>query len=173
MKKICVITASVGKNLDLAEAISAVLKKHNAQVSLLNLVELNLPLYSTTAESHHKAEVLVAPFKDQLDVDAFVFVAPEYNGSTPPVFNNFLAWVSRSTKNWRETFNSKTGMIATSSAGNGIQVLSIIRMQLAFIGMNIIGRQLVSSYSKPATEDEIEKICAELFHAIPTRVNTL
>ncbi len=173
MKKICVITASVGKNLELAQAIVLILKKHNVEVSLLNLVELNLPLYSTTAESHHKAEVLVAPFKDQLDVDAFIFVAPEYNGSTPPVFNNFLAWVSRSTKNWRDTFNSKTAMIATSSAGHGSQVLSIIRMQLAFIGMNVIGRQLVSSYSKPATEAEIETNCLELLKAIPAKVTSL
>ncbi|MBY0414927.1 MAG: NAD(P)H-dependent oxidoreductase, partial [Bdellovibrionales bacterium] len=105
MKKICVITASVGKNLELAEVIVSHLKKHNAEVSLLNLAELNLPLYSTLAESHHKAEVIVAPFKEQLNADAFVIVSPEYNGAPPPVFTNFIAWVSRSTKNWRETFN--------------------------------------------------------------------
>jgi NAD(P)H-dependent FMN reductase len=169
MKKICVITTSVGKNLELAEAIVAHFKKHNAQVSLLNLVELNLPLYSTVAESHHKAEVLVAPFKDQLDADGFVFVSPEYNGSTPPVFNNFLAWVSRSTKNWRDTFNTKTGMIATASAGNGLQALSIMRLQLSFIGMNIIGRQIVSTMSKPAVDAEVEAVCIQLLQSIPTK----
>jgi NAD(P)H-dependent FMN reductase len=169
MKKICVITTSVGKNLALAESIVAHLKKHNAQVSLLNLVELNLPLYSTVAESHHKAEVLVAPFKDQLDADGFIFVSPEYNVSTPPVFNNFLAWVSRSTKNWRDTFNSKTGMIATASAGNGLQALSIMRLQLSFIGMNIIGRQIVSTMSKPAVEAEVEAVCIQLLQTIPTK----
>lgn len=169
MKKICVITTSVGKNLELAESIVAHLKKHNAQVSLLNLVELNLPLYSTVAESHHKAEVLVAPFKEKLDVDGFIFVSPEYNGSTPPVFNNFLAWVSRSTKNWRDTFNTKTGMIATASAGNGLQALSIMRLQLSFIGMNIIGRQIVSTMSKPAVEAEVEAVCIQFLHAIPAK----
>lgn len=169
MKKICVITTSVGKNLELAHAIVAHFKKHNAQVSLLNLVELNLPLYSTVAESHHKAEVLVAPFKDQLDADGFVFVSPEYNGSTPPVFNNFLAWVSRSTKNWRDTFNTKTGMIATASAGNGLQALSIMRLQLSFIGMNIIGRQIVSTMSKPAVDAEVEAVCIQLLQSIPTK----
>jgi len=169
MKKICVITTSVGKNLELAEAIVAHFKKNNAEASLLNLVELNLPLYSTVAESHHKAEVLVAPFKDQLDADGFVFVSPEYNGSTPPVFNNFLAWVSRSTKNWRDTFNTKTGMIATASAGNGLQALSIMRLQLSFIGMNIIGRQIVSTMSKPAAEAEVEAVCIQLLQSIPTR----
>lgn len=167
MKKICVITASVGKNLELAEAIVAHLKKHNADVNLLNLVNLNLPLYSTIAESHHKAEVLVAPFKEQLNVDAFVIVAPEYNGAPPPVFANFIAWVSRSTKNWRDTFNRKTGMIATASAGNGLQALMIMRLQLSFIGMNIIGRQVVSTMSKPFVQDDVEAVCIELLRTIP------
>lgn len=167
MKKICVITASVGKNLELAQAIVAHLKKHNADASLLNLVDLDLPLYSTVAETRHEAQVLVAPFKEQLEADAFVFVSPEYNGSTPPVFNNFLAWTSRSTKNWRETFNAKTALIATASAGNGIQALSIMRLQLSFIGMNVLGRQIVSTMSKPVVETEVEAVCLQLLKTIP------
>lgn len=169
MKKICVIATSVGKNLELAEAIVAHLKKHGADATLLNLVELDLPLYSTVAETRHQAEVLVAPFKEKLHAEAFVFVSPEYNGSTPPVFNNFLAWVSRSTKNWRETFNGKTGLVATASAGNGIQAITIMRMQLSFIGMNILGRQLVSTMNKPAAEAEVEAICIQLLHSIPSK----
>lgn len=169
MKKISVITASVGKNLELAETIVAHLKKHGANASLLNLVELELPLYSTIAETRHQAEVIVSPFKEQLDADAFVFVSPEYNGSTPPVFNNFLAWVSRSTKNWRETFNGKTGLVATASAGSGIQAIMIMRMQLSFIGMNILGRQLVSTMSKPSPEAEIESVCIQFLDSIPDK----
>lgn len=169
MKKICVITASVGKNLDLAESIVTSLKHLGAEVELLNLVDLNLPLYSTIAESHHKAELLVAPFKDKLEAEAFVFVSPEYNGSTPPSFNNFLAWTSRSTKNWRDTFNNKTGMIATSSGGGGSQALMIMRMQLSFIGMNIIGRQIVSTMSKQVEQAEIQTVCETFFKAIPVK----
>ena len=90
MKKICVIVTSVGKNLELSETIVAHLRSHNVEVNLLSLVDLDLPLYSTVAETRHQAEVLVAPFKDKLNADGFIFVSPEYNGSTPPVFNNFL-----------------------------------------------------------------------------------
>ena len=167
MKKICVITASIGKNLELAQLIVSHLKKHNAEVTLIDLVSLNLPLYSSAAESHHKAEVLVEPFKEQLKADAFVFVAPEYNGGPPPVFTNFVAWVSRSTKNWRDTFNRKTGMIATASAGSGLQVLTILRMQLSFIGMNVMGRQIVSTMSKPHVDADVEAVCIELLRTIP------
>ncbi|MBC7427197.1 MAG: NAD(P)H-dependent oxidoreductase [Bacteriovorax sp.] len=167
MKKICVITASTGKNLELANGIMEHLKKHDAQATLINIVELHLPLYSTHMESHHKAEDLVAPFKHQLDADAFIIVAPEYNGGPPPAFSNFLSWISRSTKNWRDTFNKKTGMIATASGGGGMNVLMILRMQLSFIGMTIIGRQIISTFSKPTPSEEIEKVVLELLSAIP------
>ena len=166
MKKICVITTSVGKNLELSETIVAHLKSHNVEVNLLNLVDLDLPLYSTVAETRHQAEVLVAPFKEKLNADGFIFVSPEYNGSTPPVFNNFLAWTSRSTKSWRETFNDKTALIATASAGNGVQALSIMRLQLSFIGMNVLGRQLISTMSKPAAQADIEAACQLLLKSI-------
>lgn len=166
MKKICVIVTSVGKNLELAEIIVAHLMKHNTEVSLLNLVELELPLYSTVAETRHQAEVLVSPFKEKLNADGFIFVSPEYNGSTPPVFNNFLAWTSRSTKNWRQTFNDKTALIATASAGNGVQALSIMRLQLSFIGMNVLGRQLVSTMSKPAVQEDIEAACLMMLNSL-------
>lgn len=167
MKKICVITASVGKNLELANGIMEHLKKHNVHATLINIVELDLPLYHSRAESHHKAEVLVAPFKDQLEADAFVFVAPEYNGSTPPSLNNFLAWVSRSTKNWRDTFNRKTAVIATASAGGGLGIMTILRLQLSFIGMNILGRQIVSTMAKPVPHEDLEKVVIELLESIP------
>lgn len=169
MKKICVITASTGKNLELSHGIMEHLKKHQALVTLINIVELNLPLYSSKAESHHKAEELVAPFKDQLVADAFIFVAPEYNGGPPPVFTNFLAWVSRSTKNWRDTFNRKTAMIATCSGGGGMHVLTILRVQLAFIGMNVIGRQIISTMSKPVPHEDVEKVIIELLESIPSK----
>jgi chromate reductase len=168
MKKICVITASTGKNLELANSIMEHLKKHNAEATLLNIVELHLPLYSSHTESQHKAEDLVAPFKHQLESDAFIIVAPEYNGGPPPVFSNFLSWVSRSTKNWRDTFNKKTAMIATASGGGGTNVLMILRMQLSFIGMTVIGRQVISTFSKPAPSEEIEKVVLELLEALPS-----
>lgn len=170
MKKICVISASTGKNLELAHSIIEQLKKHQAEATLINIVELQLPLYSAQAETQFKAEELIAPFKHQLDVDAFIIVAPEYNGGPPPVFSNFLSWVSRSTKNWRETFNKKTGMIATASGGGGTNVLMLLRMQLSFIGMTIIGRQIISTFNKPVGNEEIEKVVLELLEAIPGKL---
>ena len=166
MKKICIVVASIGKNVELAGEIEASLKSKNIETSTLNLVEINLPLYSTAAEAQHSAEQLIKPHLNHLSADGFVFVSPEYNGSTPPVINNFVAWVSRSTKNWRETFNSKPCMIATHSAGNGTQMLAILRLQLSYVGMNVIGRQILSTLSRPHQTQEVHDTCDVLIKAL-------
>jgi chromate reductase len=157
MKKICVVSASVGKNLELAHSIVEKLKQDsNINVHLLDLVKLKLPLYSSEIESTHKPEEVVAPFKELLNVDGFIFLAPEYNGAPPPTFTNFLAWVSRSTKNWREAFNGKTALIGTFSGGGGHHVLMSMRHQLSFIGMNVLGRQILSTFQKATTDESLE-----------------
>lgn len=166
MKKVCILAASDGKNLELSQKIKECLIAKGAQVSILNLATLDLPLYTNISDKKYNAAELMAPYKADLEAGAYFFVAPEYNGSTPPALNNFLAWVSRSTKSWRETFNGKPTAIGTHSAGIGIYVLNAMRLQLAFIGMNVLGRQLLTNLSKPADEATIMSICDELLSNI-------
>jgi chromate reductase len=165
-KKICIILASVGKNLGLANEIVEFLKEKNCEISFLNIVEMNLPLYSSSAESLHSAEQLINPYKEQMIADGFVFVAPEYNGGPPPAFNNFLAWLSRSTKNWRETLNGKSAMLASFSAGSGIQATAIMRMQLSHVGMNVIGRTIQSTTGRAHKIEEVVDTCEALLKTI-------
>ncbi len=162
MKKVCIVAASDGKNLELSMKIKEIINSKGAHADVLNLANLDLPLYSNISDKKYNAAELVAPFKSSLEADAFFVVAPEYNGSTPPALNNFLAWVSRSTKSWRDTFNGKPTAIGTHSAGIGIYVLNAMRLQLSFIGMNVLGRQLLTNLSKPADEASISTICDEL-----------
>jgi chromate reductase len=159
MTKICIIVSSVGKNLTLAKEIQHYLKEKKAEVHILNLVEMNLPMYTSNAESHHSAEKLISEYHETLKADALIFVAPEYNGGPPPVFSNFIAWVSRSTKNWRECFNNKSALIASASGGGGVSALAIMRLQLSFLGMNVMGRQLLSTLEKPHKADHLSEIC--------------
>src|SRR5690606_11839029 len=92
----------------------------------------------------------------------FVFIAPEYNGSTPPVFNNFLAWLSRSSKEWRYFLNGKPAALATFSGGGGFNVLLAMRTQLAFIGMNVLGRQVLTHSNKALDDKTLESVTNEL-----------
>lgn len=162
-KNIVIITASEVKNLDLAQKFVQSLESLDANVSLINLVELDLPLYSSRSDSEYKGDELL---KNELPLisqaNGFVFIAPEYNGSTPPVFNNFLAWLSRSSKDWRQHLNGKAAAIATFSGGGGFNVLLAMRTQLAFIGMNVLGRQILTHANKALDEKSLTAVAAEL-----------
>lgn len=164
--KICIAVFSQGKNMELARKIEEALGSRSAQVEILDVVSLELPLYSMVAEKKHDPLDVVKPFKDKLVCDAFVFVAPEYNGNTPPTFSNFLAWTSRSSKEWRDVFNEKTALIATHSAGGGLNVLTSMRLQLAFLGMNVLGRQVHTTLSKQLETATVDAVCGQLLKTI-------
>jgi NAD(P)H-dependent FMN reductase len=91
-----------------------------------------------------------------------IFISPEYNGSTPPVFTNSLAWVSRTGKEWRGIFNRKTAVIATHSGSGGAHVLMSMRLQLSYLGMNVLGRQILTHYTKELNQETLMDILDQL-----------
>lgn len=162
-KEIIIITASEVKNLELANKFREYVESQNIETSIINLVDLDLPLYSSRTEGKFSGEKLLANQLPHLEkARGFIFIAPEYNGSTPPVFNNFLAWLSRSNKDWRNFLNGKPAAIATFSGGGGFNVLLAMRTQLAFIGMNVLGRQILTHSNKVLDEKSLAAVTDEL-----------
>jgi chromate reductase len=160
---ITIITASEIKNLELAEKFKMSLTELGADCSIINLVQMDLPLYSSRSENNYKGEELLSNELPMITkANGFVFIAPEYNGSTPPVFNNFIAWLSRSSKDWRQFLNGKPAVIATFSGGGGFNVLLAMRTQLAFIGMNVLGRQIQTHSSKALDDKSLRAVSEEL-----------
>lgn len=163
MSMITIVAASTGKNLELAHKFEAELQALGAQTQILNVATMNLPLFHPESDSKNDAKALLAPWYDSIiGSHAFVFVAPEYNGGIPPVLTNFIAWVSRSTKDWRAAFNGKCAAIGTFSGGNGSFVLGAMRVQLSFIGLTVLGRQISATMAKPADDDSIKAIVKQL-----------
>lgn len=161
--KILIITASEMKNMELAREFQTELDNRKIPHHLINLVELNLPLYTSRSEAQYKGEELLKNELPHLKAaTGFIFISPEYNGGTPPVFNNFLAWVSRSSSDWREFLNSKPALIATFSGGGGFNVLQAMRTQLAFIGMNVMGRQILTHRNKLLDPASLQAVTTEL-----------
>jgi len=169
-QNIVIISASEVKNLELAQNFKNHLHELGANVSVINLLDLDLPLYSSRTDGKYKGEDLL---KDQLETiqsaHGFVFIAPEYNGSTPPVFNNFLAWLSRSSKDWRDHLNGKPAALATFSGGGGFNVLLAMRTQLAFIGMNVLGRQILTHFKKALDEESLKAVTQDLIKLAAAR----
>lgn len=163
MTKITIVAASGVKNLELAQKFEQQLQSMGAETSLINIMKLELPLYHSESDLKHNARELLGQWHDVLiQSHGFVFVAPEYNGGLPPVFTNFLAWVSRSSKDWRSAFNGKTAAIGTYSAGSSGYVLMAMRMQLAFIGLNVLGRQILTHSAKALDEKSLVDVCEQL-----------
>lgn len=161
-KHICVVAGSNGKNLVLAQTFKEHLESQGHTVSLIDVVSAQLPLYSPVQEGKLSGAELIVPFREALAADYFVFCNPEYNGGLPPAFTNFLAWASRSAKDWRVHFNTKRAVIATHSGGDGTQALAMMRLQLAYIGMTVIGRGVSVSDRRPLEPAALMDVCRQL-----------
>ena len=158
-----VFFASQGKNMELAQRIGDELMSQSKQFELIDLVGLELPLYDERQEEKYKpSEKLEVVLSKMKASSSQVFIAPEYNGSVPPVLNNFIAWTSRASKDWRECFNEKKCLIATHSGGGGAHVLMSMRSQFSFIGMNVLGRQLLTNYNKELSEESLKASVRQL-----------
>ena len=162
MKHITVIAGSNGKNLVLANQFKEHLEALGHKVSVLDLVALNLPLFSPAQYGKISGAQVIEPFKDSLNAERFVFVSPEYNGGNTPVLSNFIAWCSSSAKDWRIHFNGKRAAIATFSGGDGFQALAMMRLQLSYIGMTVVGRQINISNHKPLDPATLADVCQQL-----------
>jgi len=156
---ILIVAASDGNNLKLAESILEISKEFEANFEILKLSDFNLPLYTSLEEKNGTPEDAVKISNKFIDTHGFIFLAPEYNGSVPPILINSISWISRSgNDNWRDAFNSKPVVLGTHSGGGGQYVLSAMQEQFAFIGCNVIGRKLLTNYSKELNHDSAKSV---------------
>ncbi|HJM67447.1 MAG TPA: NAD(P)H-dependent oxidoreductase [Candidatus Thalassarchaeaceae archaeon] len=163
MARFLMITATSGTNRDLADvfASTATAKGHDAEV--VDIAEMNLPMF-TMARSKNPEE---APDISELvsamtQADAWVVIAPEYNGSVPPTLNNAIAWMSMDWQSFRTMCTGKPVGLATHSGGGGAHVIMAMRQQFSFIGADVIGRACLSGRDKEANPETIEAMIDNL-----------
>lgn len=163
MSKIGILVASSNNNLKLGQKLAELASEQNIETELINLVDLNLPLYNTIEEEKNGIpEIATALAEKILSLKAFIIVAPEYNGVMPAVLNNAMSWTSRATDNWRDAFNEKIVGLATHSGGGGTKVLQAMRIQFQHLGANILARELLTSYEKALNEDSAKNMITQL-----------
>ena len=159
---VLVIAASNGENLKLAERFAAAARAQEQRAEVLDLTAVDLPLFTPRAQAAG-APAALADLEAQLSsATRWVFCAPEYNGSIPPVLTSAIAWLSVQGQDFRSLFNGRPMAIATHSGGGGHTVLMALRLQLAHLGAHVVGRQLVSNSHQPAKEESI----ADLIHRL-------
>ncbi len=163
MSKIGILVASSNNNLKLGQKLVELASEQNVETELINLVDLNLPLYNTIEEEKNGIPQSATDLAEKiLSLNAFIVVAPEYNGVMPAVLNNAMSWTSRATENWRDAFNEKVVGLATHSGGGGTKVLQAMRIQFQHLGANILARELLTSYEKALNEDSARNMITQL-----------
>ncbi len=158
-----IISSSNGKNLELSKKFLE--KSHELKITseILDLTELNIPLYNPRIHSQNKIPSEIISLKKKLsETEKWIICAPEYNGSIPPILSNLIAWLSISGDDFRNLFNGQPIALATFSGGPGIELITSLRIQLAHLGSQVVGRHLSANYSKPADESTVEDILKRL-----------
>ena len=152
MTSIAVIVGSTrdgSYNRALGDLAAASLAAHGAQVTMIDLADFDLPLYSAALEANAfppDALMLKDIFAAQ---DGLLFVTPEYNGSLPPLLKNAIDWASRPTGDEGlvalTAYRGKAAAIMSASISpfGGLRGLMHLRQILSTIQMLVIPDQVV------------------------------
>ena len=166
-----VIAASNGENLKLAQRFQASARSLGQQSELLDLTTLDLPLFTPRTQAANGIPTAISPLQGLLrSAPRWVICAPEYNGSIPPCLSNAIAWLSVQGDDFRGLFNGRPIAMATHSGGGGMEALISMRIQLTHLGAEVVGRQLLSNYAKPAKDDSIEDLLKRLLQQQPLKL---
>lgn len=110
----------------------------NAEVTVLDLNDFEMPIYSVDKEKVSGIPDLAIQFKAYLkDVDGIVISFAEHNGAYSVAFKNIFDWISRIEKDvW---YQKPMFLLATSLGGRGGQtVLDIAVNKFKFMTKNTI-----------------------------------
>jgi NAD(P)H-dependent FMN reductase len=166
-----VLTASNGENLKLAERFASTGREHGLSAEVLDLTTLPLPLFTPRTMEETGLPEAVPALSGRLEaVPRWVICTPEYNGSIPPVLTSTIAWLSVQGEDFRRLFNGRPIALATRSGSGGTTVLAALRLQLAHLGAQVVGRQLVSTATRPAADDTIRDLVRRLRQLQPILV---
>ena len=88
------------------------------------------------------------------------------------MFSNAVAWLSVQGDDFRALFNGRPIAISTFSGGGGMELLVSLRIQLSHLGAQVVGRQLLSNFAKPAKDESIQDLLQRLLQMQPLELNT-
>lgn len=139
-------TASFNKQLVRTAADAA--RAAGAEVTVIDLRDLPLPLFDEDFESEHglpeNAKKLKALYRDH---DAFLIASPEYNSSITAVLKNAIDWASRGETDDEpalSAYRGKTAALLSASPGalGGLRGLVHLRAILGNIGVIVLPDQV-------------------------------
>ena len=168
MKNILIVSATLNNNYELAKKLKNLINEE-ANVTVISLENYDLPVYTEDIFDKH-----IKKYKDTIEEltqhfvknQGIIMCAPEYNASTPPIVNNAIAWISTTTKYWRDAFNDKIALIATNSGGPGTKYISIMKLQMEHLGCVVMPRAISANKSNPLNVESTQKILKKFIKLI-------
>ncbi len=169
-----ILVASLNENMVLANKLQAQLKELGKESAIINLVELNLPLYDSLKEEKSGIPSPIPTLMNTMEKsDGYIVVAPEYNWSTPPVLSNTITWLSRANDDFRALFNEKMVLLASHSGGDGSILMQVMRAQFVKMGAIVLSREILTTYEKKLNETSSSEILGQLIRFSQTSKETV
>ncbi len=141
-------TRSGSFNKQLVRFAAEAARKAGAEVTIVDLRDLALPLFDQDLENESGLPPGAVAFKTQLrESDGFLIASPEYNSSFTPVLKNAIDWASRSETDDEPplaAFRGKTAALLSASPGalGGMRGLVHLRAILGNIGVLVLPDQV-------------------------------
>ena len=135
-------------NRKLAHLAAADLTKHGAEVTVIDLADYDLPMYSDALENTAFPERAKALQRELRVQDALLFATPEYNGSISGLLKNAIDWASRSIDGdpplVLKAFRGKPAAIVSASMGpfGGLRAQAHLRQILSTVQMLVIAENV-------------------------------
>jgi len=161
--KILVMAGSMRRdsfNKKLAKIAAEEARSADAEVTLVDLEDFNLPLYNGDHEENEGLPEGAKKLKQlMIQQDGFLFASPEYNSSISGVFKNAIDWASRPEKDdasYLVAFRGKVAGIMSASPGvlGGLRGLVTLRSILGNIYTLVLPQQVTVSKANEAFDDE-------------------
>ena len=101
-------------NRQLAHAAAQLARASHADVTLLELAELDIPMYNADVEATGTPPDVMKLKQLMFDHPAWIICSPEYNGSYTALLKNTIDWASSPVKSdsaWQDGFKPFTGKV--------------------------------------------------------------
>lgn len=156
---VLVLVASLNENVKLANRVKNSLEFQNIDCKIVNLVDLNLPLYDSFKEENSGIPQKALDLANEMEkAKAYIFVSPEYNFCVTPVLVNTIAWISRAKEDFRSLFSMKKIQLATHSGITGQDALNVSRVQFTRLGAIVMPRDIISTPKNVLKEDSLKRV---------------